>query len=842
MKTNQINGRPGHGIPASTQASPNALGQKPICRAWLPRVAGCALLGLALALTPAALQAGEGSADKARRAMGVLQSDSSAADKAMACKHLAIYGTPEAVPLLAPLLLDAQLESWARIALEVIPGPAADEALRNALPSVQGPSLVGIINSIGVRGDTRAVPALGGKLNDDNPEVAAAAAIALGRIGGEAALQQLRPALNRTAGPVRSAVAQGCILAAERLMETGKPAEAVQLFDTVRAADVPQQRVLEATRGAILARGDAGLPLLLETLRSPDRSVFGIGLTTARELPGQAVTEALAAELNRLPPDRQSPLLLALSARTDAAVMPAVFAAARGTSKGLRLTAVEILARTRDAAAVPVLLEVVAGVDAESATAARVALLRMSASQVDEALTARLAQTSGPGSRALLELAGLRRVTAAVPMMVRASTAPEASVRAAAIRSLGQTVNADDLGALIGLLASATSEDAMSPIEAALEAACSRIPEKPVAGAKLLAALPNSSVPAQCALLRVLPAASTPEGLATVQAALRGPEPAVRDTALRVLAEWPDAPALPILLGLWRQPADDTQRFFALRGSVRLLGQGAQPTAETLRTYGELLAGSRQVEDRKVILSGLANVADPGALKMLEPLLADEPVRAEAEAAMLTVATGIAGSAPTEAKAVAARLRADSRNVVTRDRASRLIEQMEKLEDFIITWQVSGPYTQPEPGRSIFATVFAPEQPDGQAAWRPLPAGNRADKPGMLDLFAALGGERRAGYVRTWVHSETAQPVRIELGTDDGHKLWLNGRLIAEANRGGAAVPGEFKVATELRAGWNPLLLKVTQDTGPWEFCLRIRQPDGGRLEGLRLQAIPPAD
>ena len=40
-----------------------------------------------------------------------------------------------------------------------------------------------------------------------------------------------------------------------------------------------------------------------------------------------------------------------------------------------------------------------------------------------------------------------------------------------------------------------------------------------------------------------------------------------------------------------------------------------------------------------------------------------------------------------------------------------------------------------------------------------------------------------------------------------------------------------------LREGWNALVMKVTQDTGPWQFCLRIRAPDGGEIGGLRADA-----
>jgi hypothetical protein len=112
----------------------------------------------------------------------------------------------------------------------------------------------------------------------------------------------------------------------------------------------------------------------------------------------------------------------------------------------------------------------------------------------------------------------------------------------------------------------------------------------------------------------------------------------------------------------------------------------------------------------------------------------------------------------------------------------------------------------------------------------------------MLDLLAALGGENRAAYVRTWVYSDQERAARVEYGTDDGHRLWLNGKLVREANRGGAAVPGDFKTEVQLRQGWNAVLLKVTQDTGPWEFCLRLRTPAGDKLDGLRIQSAPPAE
>jgi hypothetical protein len=49
------------------------------------------------------------------------------------------------------LLGDPQLASWARIALEAIPGSAIDDALRKSAEPRAGDLLVGAINSIGYR-------------------------------------------------------------------------------------------------------------------------------------------------------------------------------------------------------------------------------------------------------------------------------------------------------------------------------------------------------------------------------------------------------------------------------------------------------------------------------------------------------------------------------------------------------------------------------------------------------------------------------------------------------------------------------------------------------------------
>ena len=103
---------------------------------------------LAFGMPPVAAQQRRDSATEEKRLLAVLKSDAVAAQKAISCKELAIYGSSNAVPELEKLLPNPQLSSWARIALEVIPGDQSDAALRTAAESMQGQLLVGVINSI----------------------------------------------------------------------------------------------------------------------------------------------------------------------------------------------------------------------------------------------------------------------------------------------------------------------------------------------------------------------------------------------------------------------------------------------------------------------------------------------------------------------------------------------------------------------------------------------------------------------------------------------------------------------------------------------------------------------
>jgi len=580
--------------------------------------------------------------EKERQLIAVLQSDAPPANKAITCKQLAVYGTKAAVPALAPLLADEHLASWARIALEAIPGPAADEALRQAIGKLQGKLLVGAINSIAVRRDARAVGALVQKLKDADAEVASAAAAALGRIGGAPAAKALEPLLAGPPDAVRSAVAEGCILCAERYLAAGNRDDAMKLYDAVRKADVPKQRLLEAIRGAILARQAAGVPLLVEQLRSTDKALFGIGLRTARELPGPEATEAVAAEMGKAASDRQALMLLALADRGDPKALPAVLAVAKSGASHVRVAAMGALERFGNASCVPVLLETAAEDDADLAQAAKATLARLPGHDVEADLLARLPQAAGKTRQVLIETAGQRRVTAALPAIVRCTEDADAGVRGASVDAIGAIGDGRQVAGLIKVLEKTADPKDRAGIEKALMAISGR------GGAACAAALVPLAGSGDGGLraigLHALACAGGPEALAAVKAAVDDKDETVQDEAVRTLSTWPsrwpeDAGVTEPLLALAKSAKKVQYQVLALRGYLQYV-QGAKKLqdAERLAKVNEVLPLLTRPEEKRLAISALGAIGAAGVLERLAAFAEDPAIAEEACSAIVNLA------------------------------------------------------------------------------------------------------------------------------------------------------------------------------------------------------------
>ncbi len=152
-------------------------------------------------------------------------------------------------------------------------------------------------------------------------------------------------------------------------------------------------------------------------------------------------------------------------------------------------------------------------------------------------------------------------------------------------------------------------------------------------------------------------------------------------------------------------------------------------------------------------------------------------------------------------------------------------------------WHVIGPFDNSE-GKG-FGTVYAPEQgidlgasyewEGGRAVWQRVGVGST----GYVDLRRLFRpSDYRCAYALCHVALSHDTNAVIHLGSDDGAKVWVEGRLVFELDITRGAEPDQNTIDAVLRKGRVPILLKVVNRRGSWGFYFRVTDEEGRALRG----------
>ncbi len=597
-------------------------------------------------------------------------------EKALACKKLAVIGGAKAVETLSRLLDDPQLSHYARFALEPIPSAEVDRVLREAAGRLQGRLLVGVLDSIGNRRDQEAIPLLEKLFQSNEEEVAEAAALALGRIATPAAAQRLEVATKMSRVVPREAAARAALQAAERLAREGQPLVAVSLYEAVRRAEVPVHLRVAGLRGVILHRGEAGIALLLEQLRSGDQAAFQAALGVAREIPQTVgLTERLVSLLGELPAARQAKVIALLADRGDPAARPAVVKSLEHADLDVRHAAVLALEKLGDASVVPVLLEVASAAETVLAEAAQTVLANLQGEEIDRAIVAQLGVGSTSQRVVAMRLAALRYIHAAVPELTKALDSAEEEVRVAAIHALGYTVKLGELPILTARMLRSTDANERNALETALRAACPRIPEREQCAQHLVECLDKAPADLKPVFMRLLGLVGGKTALEVLVQKCREEDEAIRDSATQVLGEWMGTDAAPALLELAKSDLPERLRIRVLRGFIRIVRQFDFSDDERVAMCREALAVATRDAERRLVIEVLARVFTPQSLELLATLVDDPEVGEDAARAAVTVGEKLVGTQPAAVRKAAEKVLARTKDAETQKRATALLKR-----------------------------------------------------------------------------------------------------------------------------------------------------------------------
>ncbi len=158
-----------------------------------------------------------------------------------------------------------------------------------------------------------------------------------------------------------------------------------------------------------------------------------------------------------------------------------------------------------------------------------------------------------------------------------------------------------------------------------------------------------------------------------------------------------------------------------------------------------------------------------------------------------------------------------------------------KPDEFIQHWQISGPYTRAsQDANALFNEPFPPEKNKG--AWQTIELGKNGLSLTNVQFHDLYGGENRVAYARTRFYADSTQTAFLELGSDDGVKVWHNGHLIHQKNEQRGCNPADDKVPIEIKKGWHELLFKITQGMGSWEMTACLTDVKGSALKPLKFE------
>jgi len=581
--------------------------------------------------------------------IAVLRSDASHKEKVDACRGLALIGTKKSIAPLAALLGDEQMSHMARYALEPIKDPAVDAAFRDALGTLKGKPLVGVIGSVGVRRDAQAVQPLLKILmqNQAGPQAMGAAVRALGKIGTAEAAEVLKVSLEHAPPEGMLDVYEGLFRCAEALAAEGNKSAAIDIYDTVLAKNAAHQVRAGALRGAILTRGNEGLPLLREHLRSDDYILFSAACQTSLEMPGERVTDTLTANLNGLPADNQILVLWTLGKRGDADALSAIFPLAKSGEKAVRIEAIRVMPQFQDGSAVPELVRLMDDSDEDIAEAAQDSLAAIPGRRADSAVVAMLGSDNSDKRLTALELMGRRRMTANIPELLKAASDPDAEVRPAALRKVGELGGPDQVPALLDLLMNLDGTRDLAAAERALIAVCGKSGDSQSYADRLISLLGRAGTAQKASLLRVLGAMGGTQALDAVREAAAGSNTAVREAAIRVLCNWSTADAAPDLLKLAKAPGG-ANKTAALRGYINLIRDQSLSTEKKLAMCRQADALIERDQEKKLLLGALSTVPSVEALSMAMANLDNSSTKTEAGFAAAAIGKSIAEQHPRE--------------------------------------------------------------------------------------------------------------------------------------------------------------------------------------------------
>lgn len=550
-------------------------------------------------------------------------------NKAYVLELLKFCAKDEAVERVSAYLSDDYLVEKAARVLNAIASPSAAEALNNALATASteaaATAMIAALGDLQTEQAEQKIIELLGQFEAENFQFNGLTA--LSKIAGPNSdklfLERAKAASYEYEETNAASLA---VDYAQRLFEKGRDADAAKfakkLYKQARSANAP---TIQAGALSVLTQISPSKQKkeLIKLASNEDKLLRNVALGLLADEASARDLAKLAGSLRKLDGDAQESVLYFLAEQDDATATIEVIenSYSKLEDEEARMAALQALTVLSKGNNSPFLIALIPQATAEEAQLIQTLLLSSQGENTLSEINSALSDADAQTQSVLLGVLSQRRNAESAAVVLPLTSSPDSTVRQAAYRALPTVVNAENLEAVIGLLAAAEGEELGYVQQAAIYAIqADNDPQGKIQ--KLAANISRSSAPSAGKFFPIFAGLGGEDALQAVENYL-GNE-TLKNQAAASLADWSTPESLPILVRLLKTEKDPEIFASAFSGMITQLNASEETPAQQTLLLRDAFDLAQDTKQKQAALNNLQQTGTYQAL-MLAGSLMDDP-------------------------------------------------------------------------------------------------------------------------------------------------------------------------------------------------------------------------
>ena len=552
-----------------------------------------------------------------------LNDETTLAGRQFVCLQLRFVGTSSQVPVLTKYLNRTEDFDHIRMALEAIPGEESLIPLRDALKTSKGKMLIGVIESLAARADTKSIPELTKLIDSEDRAVAATAVTAIGTFESEIATLMKIPA------PDLAQARLGALLRiANRLCDKRKTEVAGEIFSVLSSRNIPGAFRRAAFEGQLNILSEAKRnETIYQWFFEDDAEKNQVAASHLQELT-VAQWDALIGQLDELPAHVKIVVLDIAAGSLSEQTLESLREALQQGNDVERLAALRVVGSMGDAEIIPLLIAILMENNPVLKTAVEDALLQLPREDAANALLAVLDHME-LRPKALDILCTMKYYEAIDPLISLAQS-EDATVFAPVIITLGKICDPDryDIPRMLKLYLSSRPGVHRECVERAIAVICEKNPDPDTRADILIEFLKNEkgelTPTILVASLPLLGKVGNQQIADMVLPLFKSAQPDLRRSAIRAICNWPNADYHDVLWIIVKESPTSEYSRWALRAYVRVVTLPSdRPEAETLTMLQMAMQMADNAADKQWCMSRCSTIRTMESVEWIAGYLDD---------------------------------------------------------------------------------------------------------------------------------------------------------------------------------------------------------------------------